>query len=93
MPISDFALFHTSYLILHTFPSPVSNNSLRIHTDRTPKTWILLVASGLLMGLAYPPNPVGLLGSIGLVPLLYALERARSYGQLIRWSYASLLIF
>jgi apolipoprotein N-acyltransferase len=54
---------------------------------------MLLVASGLLLGLAYPPNPVGLLGSVGLVPLLYALERARSYRELIRWSYVSLVIF
>jgi apolipoprotein N-acyltransferase len=71
----------------------VTEQSFRIHTDRTPKTWVLLVLSGLLMGLAYPPNPVGLLGSIGLVPLLYALERARSYREMIRWSYSSLLIF
>jgi apolipoprotein N-acyltransferase len=54
---------------------------------------MLLVASGILLGLAYPPNPVGLLGSIGLIPLLYALERARSYSELIRWSYLSLVIF
>jgi apolipoprotein N-acyltransferase len=65
----------------------------RIELDRTPPTWLLLVLSGLLLGLAYPPNPVGLLGSIGLVPLLIALERARSYRQLIRWSYGSLVIF
>lgn len=69
------------------------NNSARIALDRTPKTWILLVLSGLLLGLAYPPNPVGLFGSIGLVPLLIALERARSYRELIRWSYGSLVIF
>lgn len=69
------------------------NNSTRIALDRTPRTWVLLLLSGLLLGLAYPPNPVGLFGSVGLVPLLIALERARSYGQLIRWSYGSLLIF
>ena len=67
------------------------------HTSRsTPyliPTWVLLLASGLLLGLAYPPNPVGLLGSIGLVPLLYALERAASVRQVFRWSYLSLLLF
>ncbi len=56
-------------------------------------TWALLLMSGLLLGLAYPPNPVGLLGSIGLVPLLYALERGRSYREMIRWAYLSLLLF
>ena len=65
----------------------------RLAIDRTPPTWVLLLLSGLLLGLAYPPNPVGLLGSVGLVPLLIALERARSYKELIRWSYGSLVIF
>jgi apolipoprotein N-acyltransferase len=59
----------------------------------SPPTWALLAASGLLLGLAYPPNPVGLFGSIGLVPLLYALERARAYRQAFAWSYMSLLLF
>jgi len=71
----------------------VTINPLPAHSDRTIPTWALLVASGVLLGLAYPPNPVGLLGSIGLVPLLFALERAKSYRELIRWSYSSLLIF
>ncbi|MEO5930877.1 MAG: apolipoprotein N-acyltransferase [Candidatus Kapaibacterium sp.] len=66
---------------------------MRISLDRTPPTWVLLVLSGLLLGVAYPPNPVGLLGSIGLVPLLIAIDRAKSYKQLFRWSYSSLLIF
>ena len=59
----------------------------------TPPTWLLLVLSGLILGLAYPPNPIGLFGSIGLVPLLIALERAKTWGQLVRWSYLSLLLF
>src|SRR6185295_2981469 len=67
--------------------------TLSIDAEYKPKTWVLLVASGLLLGLAFPPNPVGFLASIGLVPLLYAIERARSYRQLIRWSYGSLVIF
>ena len=45
------------------------------------------------MGLAYPPNPIGLFGAIGLVPLLLALERAKSYRQFIGWSYLALVIF
>ncbi len=59
----------------------------------TPPTWALLLATGLLLGLAYPPNPIGLFGSVGLVPLLYALERARTWRETIVWSYLSLLLF
>jgi apolipoprotein N-acyltransferase len=58
-----------------------------------PPTWLLLVLSGVILGLAYPPNPIGLFGSVGLVPLLLALERADSWRKLLRWSYLSLLIF
>lgn len=65
----------------------------RAGIDHRPPTWVLLVATGFLLGLAYPPNPVGLLGSIGLVPLLIASERASSWKQLARWSYLSFLLF
>ena len=54
---------------------------------------MLLVLSGALLGLAYPPNPIGLFGSVGLVPLLLALERADSWRKLLKWSYLSLLLF
>ncbi len=54
---------------------------------------MLLVLSGILLGMAYPPNPVGLLGSIGLVPLLIALERTRSIRTAMRWSYVTMLLF
>lgn len=65
----------------------------RIAIDRRPPTWLLLALSGVILGLAYPPNPVGLFGSIGLVPLLVALERAESTKKFFRWSYSSLLLF
>lgn len=60
--------------------------------DRLP-TWNFLVATGLLLGLAYPPNPVGLFGAVGLVPLLYVLRRAATWKQAFRWSYGSFLLF
>ncbi len=62
-------------------------------TRQRPPVWVLLVATGLLLGLAYPPNPVGLLGSIGLVPLLIAVERAPTWKVLFPWTYLSFLIF
>ena len=62
-------------------------------TLSNPPTWALLLASGLILGLAFPPNPVGLFGAVGLVPLLYALERAESWRDVFRWSYLSFLLF
>lgn len=56
--------------------------------------WGLLILTGLLLGLAYPPNPIGgLFGAVGLVPLLLALEQTTSYRQAFRWSYGSFFIF
>lgn len=57
-------------------------------------TWALLLLSGTLLGLAYPPNPLGgVFGVTGLVPLLIAMERTKSWGQAFRWSYWSFLLF
>lgn len=54
----------------------------------------MLLTSGALLGLAYPPNPVGgLFAALGLVPLLIAMERATSLGQVIRWNYGAFLLF
>lgn len=60
----------------------------------TVPAWGLLLLTGILLGLAYPPNPVGgLFGALGLVPLLLALEQTTSYKQAFRWSYGSFFIF
>lgn len=56
-------------------------------------TWAFLVATGLILGLAYPPNPVGLFGAVGLVPLLYVMQRTTTWKQAFRWSYFSFLLF
>lgn len=57
-------------------------------------TWGLLLLTGALLGLAYPPNPAGgLFGAVGLVPLLLALEKSTTYKQAFRWSYGSFFIF
>lgn len=60
----------------------------------TLPTWGLLLLTGALLGFAYPPNPLGpILGGIGLVPLLAAMERTTSWRQAFRWSYGSFLLF
>lgn len=57
-------------------------------------TWVLLILSGLLLGLAYPPNPVGwLCAAVGPAPLLVAVERSRGFWQTVRWSYVAFLLF
>src|SRR5688500_20401662 len=71
---------HRALTMRSACPLPITG-TLPYLRPVTPPTWLLLVLSGLILGLAYPPNPIGLFGSIGLVPLLVALERAKSWGQ------------
>lgn len=54
---------------------------------------ILAILSGLLLGLSFPPLKLGFLVYIALVPLLILVNRVKSYLQLLRFSYLSLLIF
>ena len=57
-------------------------------------TWALLGLTGVILGLAYPPNILGgLFGAVGLVPLIVAMERTATWRQTFRWSYVSFLIF
>ncbi|MGE3799861.1 MAG: apolipoprotein N-acyltransferase [Candidatus Kapaibacterium sp.] len=57
-------------------------------------TWGLLSLTGVILGLAYPPNILGsIFGGVGLVPLIIALERTTTWKQTLRWSYLSFLIF
>ena len=72
-------------------PSTINRLSLRLL--KLP-TWLLLCLTGIILGLAYPPNILGgIFGGIGLIPLLIALERAKTWRQTLRWSYSSFLIF
>ena len=57
-------------------------------------TWALLVSSGLLLGLSYPPNPIGwFFTGLGLVPLLIAVERSDRWRTDLWKSYLAFLIF
>ena len=57
-------------------------------------TWALLLGSGVLLGLAYPPNVLGgLFAAVGLVPLIVALERSPDWRTDVKWSYLSFLVF
>lgn len=54
---------------------------------------LLCVASGLLLGLAFPPSPLYSLAYVGLVPFLFLFERLEKIGSLLRYSYLMLFVF
>jgi len=54
--------------------------------------WLLPVATGVLMALAYPPFNIGQLGWLCLVPLLFSLEGCR-VGEAFRRGYVAGLVF
>ncbi len=53
----------------------------------------LAVASGLLLALSYPPSPAGALTWIGLVPLFFAVSRARPLGAFLLAVLAGLVFY
>lgn len=53
----------------------------------------LAAATGIMMGLAFPPSPLYSLAYLGLVPLLFLMTRIDRLGPLLRYSYLSMLIF
>lgn len=53
----------------------------------------LLLLSGILLGIAFPPFPFGILAFVGFLPLLIALESASGIGQTFRWSYIAFWAF
>lgn len=57
-------------------------------------TSALIATSGILLGLAYPPNPAGFaFAGIGLVPLLILVERSPGWRTDVWQSYLAFLIF
>ncbi len=53
----------------------------------------LAVSSGLLLGLSFPPSPLHSLAHLGLLPLLFLLDRLDRYGSIVRYSYLSMFVF
>lgn len=62
-------------------------------TRRIERPIVLAAASGLLMGLAYPPSPLGPLATVAWVPLLFLVERCDGYFKTLRWTYGSMFLF
>ncbi|MBI2618697.1 MAG: apolipoprotein N-acyltransferase [Ignavibacteriales bacterium] len=53
----------------------------------------LAISSGLLLGLSFPPTPLYSLAHIGLLPLLFLLDRLSRYGEIARFSYLAMFVF
>ncbi len=53
----------------------------------------LAIVSGALLGLSFPPFHFEWLAFVGFVPLLFAIDNARSYREIIKLSYFSFLLF
>ena len=56
-------------------------------------SFALACASGILLGLSFPPLQFGLLACVGLVPLFVLLDRVESYPRALRYSYVVFLLF
>jgi apolipoprotein N-acyltransferase len=54
-------------------------------------TWMAL--GGLLLGLSYPPLPLGILAAIAFVPLFVVLDKVDGYWKSLRYAYGYFFIF
>jgi apolipoprotein N-acyltransferase len=59
---------------------------------KTRNRVVLSVVSGLALGLAFPPLPLGVLAAIGFVPFFAAMESVQSKGQAFRLTYFTFFI-
>lgn len=51
------------------------------------------MASGLLLGLSFPPIPTGVLAFVAFVPLFFLFESIQSYGRAFRYAYVTFFVF
>lgn len=65
----------------------------REECDIIVRKFSLSVCSGIMLGFAFPPSPVGILACCGLVPLLIVLDETEGTGAALRWVYVAMLIF
>jgi apolipoprotein N-acyltransferase len=53
----------------------------------------LAALCGILLGIAYPPFPLGVFAYVGFVPLFFLLERLGSTGRMFKYLYLTFFIF
>jgi apolipoprotein N-acyltransferase len=54
---------------------------------------LLCVLSGALLGLSFPPVPLGILACVGLIPLLVVLSETPKMWASLRYGYVAMLVF
>jgi apolipoprotein N-acyltransferase len=59
----------------------------------TRQNLLLAALTGMLLGLAFPPFPLGALAYVGFVPYFILLERLPSTGRMLRYSYLTFFVF
>jgi apolipoprotein N-acyltransferase len=57
------------------------------------KIYLPAAISGILLGLSYPPFPLGILAFFGFIPLLKALDEERTIGQTLRLLYLCFFLY
>ena len=60
-----------------------------------PKRFLvgLSVTTAILLGLSFPPLPLGILACTGFVPFFLLVENIQSYGRFFRYSYFTFFLF
>lgn len=62
-------------------------------TSDSHQSVMLAVLSGVLLGFAYPPFPLGVLAYVGFIPLFFLLERPATIMRTVGWLYLTYAIF
>lgn len=83
--------------VLNTNAQPDLRERLRavlLADARWPTQCVFTIAGAMVMLLALPPNPCGLLASVAVVPLLFAIASAKTTGRafLCGWLFGTLLV-
>lgn len=53
----------------------------------------LAISSALLLGLSFPPFPLGIFACIGFVPFMLLTDTIKSYGRFFRYTYSTFFLF
>ena len=53
----------------------------------------LAISTAVLLGLSFPPFPIGVLACVGFVPFLLLTDNIQTYGRFFRYSYFTFFLF
>lgn len=60
---------------------------------RRPGPAVEALASGAMLGFAFPPSPLYTLAYVAFIPLFHLLEKATTWGRALRWGYLYVVAF